>query len=74
MNTSSEDIWKLRSKAEASFNKTAQQQQVLAQLEANLSRKEDQEVTEKSQKNKNSCVKKFQTHNSYLRILKTTYK
>ena len=43
----SEEIQKLRAKAEASLNKTAQLQQVLAQLEATLLRKENQKVTEK---------------------------
>ena len=46
----SDEIQKLRTAAEASLNKTAQLQQALAQLEATLSRKEDQKVTEKSQK------------------------
>ena len=46
----SDEIQKLRAKAEASLNKTSQLQQALAQLEANLSRVENQKVTEKSQK------------------------
>ena len=46
----SDDIQELRAKAEASMNKTAHLQQVLAQIEANLSRKENQKVTEKSHK------------------------
>ena len=50
MKNSSDEIQKLRSLADVSLNKTAQLQQALAQLEANLSRKEDQKVTEKSQK------------------------
>ena len=50
MKNSSDEIEKLRKKAEASLNKTAQLQQALAQLEASLSRKEDQKVSEKSQK------------------------
>ena len=45
-----DEIQKLRATAEASLNKTAQLQQALAQLEATLSREEDQKVTEKSQK------------------------
>ena len=45
-----DEIQKIRATAEASLNKTAQLQQALAQLEATLSRKEDQKVTEKSQK------------------------
>ena len=43
----SEEINKLRAKAEASLNKTAQLQQVLAQIEASLLRTENQKVTEK---------------------------
>ena len=50
MKNSFEKIQKLRAKAEASMNKTSQLQQALAQLEASLSRKEDQKVSEKSQK------------------------
>ncbi len=49
MSKSSSEIQELRAKAEASLNKTAQLQQALAQLEANLSRKENQKVKEKSQ-------------------------
>tara|TARA_Y100001968_G_C19297020_1_gene687130 strand:+ start:19 stop:192 length:174 start_codon:yes stop_codon:yes gene_type:complete len=45
----SEDIQWLRAKAEASIDKTAELQQVLAQIEATLLRKETQKVTEKSQ-------------------------
>ena len=44
-----EEIQQLREKAESSFNKTARLQQVIAQIEAKLSRKENQKVTEKSQ-------------------------
>ena len=43
-----DEIKKLRTKAEASVRKTAQLQQALAQLEAALSRKEIQKVSEKS--------------------------
>ena len=50
MKNSTEEIQRLRSKAEASLSKTAQLQQALAQTEAALSRKEIQKVTEKSQK------------------------
>ena len=50
MKNSSEKIEKYRSIAEASINKTARLQQALAQLEASLSRKENQKVIEKSQK------------------------
>ena len=46
MTNTSEEIQKLLSKAEGSINKTAQLQQALAQLEANLSRQEIQRVTE----------------------------
>tara|TARA_B100001250_G_C19161820_1_gene512657 strand:+ start:255 stop:410 length:156 start_codon:yes stop_codon:yes gene_type:complete len=49
MKNPSEEILKLRTKAEASMNKTAQLQQALAQIEAAISRKENQKVTEKSQ-------------------------
>ena len=48
MKNSSEDLLKLRSKAESAMNKTSQLEQVLAQIEAMLSRKEIQKVTEKS--------------------------
>ncbi len=50
MTKSKEKIQILRAKAEASLNKTAQLQQALAQLEATLTRKENQKVTEKSKK------------------------
>tara|TARA_Y100001968_G_scaffold308597_1_gene327568 strand:+ start:1548 stop:1703 length:156 start_codon:yes stop_codon:yes gene_type:complete len=50
MKNSSEEIQKLRARAEASMNKTAQLQQAMAQLEASLSRQENQKVTEKSKK------------------------
>ena len=46
----SDEIQKLLTKTEASMNKTAHVEQFLAQIEANLSRKEYQKVTEKSQK------------------------
>tara|TARA_B100000965_G_C19600052_1_gene762058 strand:- start:3919 stop:4074 length:156 start_codon:yes stop_codon:yes gene_type:complete len=48
MNHSSEEIQKLRAKAELSLNKTANLQQVLAQIEATLLRKENQKVKEKT--------------------------
>ena len=48
MVNSSDEIKRLRAKAESSLNKTAQLQQALARLEATLSRKENQKVTEKS--------------------------
>tara|TARA_B100000700_G_scaffold314181_1_gene400366 strand:+ start:2034 stop:2189 length:156 start_codon:yes stop_codon:yes gene_type:complete len=49
MNHSLQEIQKLRASAEASLNKTAHLQQVLAQLEAALLMKENQKVKEKSQ-------------------------
>tara|TARA_B100000214_G_C23776678_1_gene539373 strand:+ start:297 stop:452 length:156 start_codon:yes stop_codon:yes gene_type:complete len=48
MKNKSHQIHSLRAKAEESVNKTAQFQQALAQLEATLSRKENQKVIEKS--------------------------
>ncbi|ABU23897.1 Conserved hypothetical protein [Prochlorococcus marinus str. NATL2A] len=50
MINTSQEIQKLLSKAEGSTDKTAQLQQALARLEATLSRKETQKVTEKSLK------------------------
>ena len=50
MKNSSEEIKKLLSKAEGSMNQNAQLQQAIARLEATLSRKETQKVTEKSLK------------------------
>ena len=50
MEYSLEEIDKLRIKAEASVNQTAKLQQLLAQIEATISRKESQKVTEKAQK------------------------
>ena len=50
MKQSTEEIQKLRAKAEASLNKTAQLQQVLAKIEASLLREETQKVIEKSKK------------------------
>ena len=50
MNNSSDKLKKLRAKAEASINKTSQLQQVLAQIEAAISREENQKVKEKSNK------------------------
>ena len=48
MKYSPDEIQKLLTKAGASINKTAQLQQVIAQIEACLSRTENQKVTEKS--------------------------
>ena len=50
MRNSSQKTKTLRAKAESALNKTAQLQQALAQLEATLSRKENQKVTDKSKK------------------------
>ena len=50
MKNKSSQIHKLRSNDDAAFNNSAPLQQALAQLEANLSREENQKVTEKSQK------------------------
>ena len=51
MKTASKELQKLRSMAETSLNKTAELQQVLAQIEATLSRAESQKVLEKKNKN-----------------------
>lgn len=48
MKKTSKEIQKLIAQAESSLNKTAQLQQALAQLEANLSRQEIQRVTKKT--------------------------
>tara|TARA_Y100001968_G_scaffold317715_1_gene347065 strand:- start:255 stop:413 length:159 start_codon:yes stop_codon:yes gene_type:complete len=50
MKINSEEIFKFRSKAEAAYTKTAQLQQALAQLEATLSREENQKVKKKLKK------------------------
>ena len=47
MKTASKELKKLRTMAENSLNKTAELQQVLAQIEATLSRTECQKVIEK---------------------------
>ena len=47
MKTASKELQKLRSMAENSLNKTSELQKVLAQLEANLSRVENQKVIQK---------------------------
>ena len=47
MKTASKELKKLRSIAECSLNKTAELQQVLAQIEASLSRAENQKVKQK---------------------------
>ncbi len=48
MKTASIELQKLRTMAEKSLNKTAELQQVLAQIEANLSLAECQKVKEKT--------------------------
>ncbi len=48
MNTASKELQKLRSMAETSLSKTAELEQVLAQIEATLSRAESQKVIEKT--------------------------
>ena len=48
MKTASNELQKLRSIAESSLKKTAELQQVLAQIEATISRAESQKVTEKN--------------------------
>lgn len=47
MKQASDAIKKLRAKAEASLRKTAELQQVLAQIEANLARTENEKVPTK---------------------------
>ena len=51
MKTASKELKRLRSMAENSLNKTAELQQVLAQIEASLSRAESQKVIEKTNMN-----------------------
>ncbi len=51
MNTASKELQKLRSMAESSLNKTAELQQLLAQIEATLSRAETQQVFQKTNNN-----------------------
>ena len=50
MKTASKELLKLRTMAENSLNKTAELQQVLAQIEANVSRAECQKVLQKNNK------------------------
>lgn len=50
MKVASKELQKLRSMAEISLNKYAELQQVLAQIEASLSRTESQKVLEKTRK------------------------
>ncbi len=51
MKTAIKELKKLRSMAESSLNQTAELQQVLAQIEATLSRAEFQKIMEKTNKN-----------------------
>ena len=51
MKTASKELQKLRAMAETSLNKTAELQQVLAQIEATLSRVESQKILEQENKN-----------------------
>ena len=48
MKTASKELQKLRSMAENSLNRTAELQQVLAQIEATISRAETQKVMQKT--------------------------
>ena len=50
MNQTTEENQKLLAKTDASIYRTARLQQVLAQIEAALSRKENQKVIQKSKK------------------------
>ena len=68
MKTASKELQKLRSMAETSLNKTAELQQVLAQIEATLSRAECQKVIEKTNNNKNKNYIKLNTDNENKRI------
>tara|TARA_B100000579_G_C22075544_1_gene507810 strand:- start:250 stop:405 length:156 start_codon:yes stop_codon:yes gene_type:complete len=51
MKTASKELLKLRHMAENSLNSTAELQQVLAQIEASLSRAEAQKVIQKTKNN-----------------------
>ena len=51
MKTASKELQKLRAMAEKSLNKTAELQQVLAQIEATISRAESQKVIQKTSNN-----------------------
>ena len=53
MKTASIELQKLRTMAEKTLNKTAELQQVLAQIEANLSLAECQKVKEKTNQTSN---------------------
>ena len=51
MKTASQELQKLRSMAENSLNKNSELQQVLAQIEATISRAESQKVIQKISRN-----------------------
>ena len=51
MKTASKELQKLRAMAENSLNKTAELQQVLAQIEATIARAESQKVIQKTNNN-----------------------
>lgn len=51
MKTASKELKKLRSMAENSLNKTAELQQLLAQIEATLSRAETHKLIQKTKSN-----------------------
>ena len=51
MKTATKELQKLRTMAENSLNKTAELHQVLAQIEATLSRAESQQVNQKTNMN-----------------------
>ena len=51
MKTAAKELQKLRSIAENSLNKTAELQQLLAQIEATISRAEAQKVIQKNCRN-----------------------
>tara|TARA_Y100001968_G_C18859902_1_gene482095 strand:+ start:350 stop:505 length:156 start_codon:yes stop_codon:yes gene_type:complete len=51
MKTASKELQKLRLMAENSLNKTAELQQVLAQIEATISRAESQKIIQKTSNN-----------------------
>ena len=51
MKTASKELQKLRKMAETSLEETSELQQVLAQIEATLSRAENQKIIEKTNNN-----------------------
>ncbi len=54
--TASKEFQKLRSMAESSLNKTAELQQILTQIEDNLSRADLKKVEKRQPKNKNHKI------------------